>query len=65
MAASDDIMELIRQRGDTLDQSDLDKITMMMVDIPLEDSDQIGWINEAIAQIVNDPDYAGDIAPID
>lgn len=59
--AGNNIIDLIMERGSDLNTSDYEKIQTMLVDIPLEDSDEVGTIYSAIALIVNDPLYSGDI----
>ena len=63
--AIDEIQTLVRERGSALSRADMERITTMAVDVPLDESDQLGSIFEAIALVVNDPEYSGDIEPIE
>lgn len=61
----DDIQDIIRERGSALNRDDLARIAVMAVDVPLKDSEALASLYGAIALIVNDPEYDGDIAPIE
>ena len=63
---SDQIIEIIRTKGDTLALDDLHEINMLLVTVDPDDFlDQQGAAYEAISLIVNDPLYEGDIPPIE
>lgn len=62
MKPIDAITDIIREKGSSLRQTDIDEIERLIVDIPIADlPDQTPWIWEAIALIVNAPEYEGDI----
>lgn len=63
--ATDDILSIISERGSRLDQADMDRIEALITEIPFDQLDETGMIYEAIALIVNDPLYEGDLDPID
>lgn len=64
--AIDTIAGIIRDRGSELNQADMREIEYQITQIPLDElADQYGWINEAIALIVNDPAYEGDLSPLE
>lgn len=65
MSAVDEIMSIISTKGADLMQSDIEEIQFLTVDIPIDElPDTYPWIWEAIALIVNDPLYEGDIPPV-
>lgn len=61
----DEIMTILSERGSDLNRDDLARINELALDVPLEDTEQLGTVWEGIALIVNDPLYSGDIDPID
>lgn len=61
MAAIDQIQAIIRDRGAGLRQLDVDEISALITQIPLDTVHEAEpWIWEAVGQIVDDPDYTGD-----
>ena len=58
-------LAIVSDRGDKLRQTDLDDITLLMAEVPLAQSEAVGHVMGAVALIVNDPEYAGDIEPFD
>jgi hypothetical protein len=63
--AFEKIIDLIGEKGAKLTQADMDQIESLIPDIPLDElPDSYGAIHEALALIVNDPAYEGDIEPM-
>lgn len=64
--ATDQIVDIIRVKGYDLRSDDMREIEYLITDIPLDDlPDEYPMIMGALAGIVNDPIYEGDIDPID
>lgn len=58
--------EIVTRRGSALTDQDVRQIRLLLAEVPLDEYHQAApWIWEAVAQIVNDPDYAGDVTPAD
>ena len=65
MANFDRVTDRLAAAGLNLRQADVDDIEAEMAALPVDEHDQIApAVYEAIAQIVNDPAYDGDVAPI-
>lgn len=61
-AITEQIQAIIRDKANELSSDDLLDIDMLKTKLDLEDSIEIiPWIEEAIALIVNAPEYEGDI----
>jgi hypothetical protein len=65
MPALEQITEIVSERGSALDRDDMDRITELSVEVPLEDSDALAMVMEGVAMIVNDPLYEGDVPPME
>lgn len=65
MNALDAITELVSEAGKNITRADLNTILTLAVDVPLEDSDYLGFVWEGIALTINDPLYTKDIKPED
>lgn len=63
MDVAEEIIDLMRERDSDLNRADLARINVMLLDV--EDDDAFMTIQDAIAQIVNDPAYEGDIEPVE
>ncbi|WP_156358171.1 hypothetical protein [Sphingobium sp. Leaf26] len=64
--ATDQIIAIIQTKGYDLRSDDIDEIHYLMTDIPLDDlPDEYPMIMGALANIVNDPVYDGDIEPVE
>ncbi len=64
--ASAQILGIIGDKGRELRMADMDAIELLKPLIPIEDSlEHLAWINEALALIVNDLTYEGDIPPVE
>ena len=61
MASSKEISDFLQKRGNDLRADDIDEIETLLALLPVEQYDEVaGWVWEAVALIVNDPDYVGD-----
>lgn len=60
MANSNEIAEFLRKRGRDIRAEDIDELRAMLTQLPVEQYDEVaGGVWEAVAQIVNDPEYEG------
>lgn len=63
---TDQIVDIIRDKGYDLNSEDMDEINYLITEIPFDDlPEEYPMIMGALAGIVNDPVYDGDIPPID
>jgi len=66
MKPEDKIFEILREKGEAIRQSDMDEIELLIMEAdPDVWIERMGWFYEGLALIVNDPNYEGDIAPVD
>lgn len=57
-----ELAEFISGRGMALSQSDIEQLREMLVGLPIDDAvDVSGGVWEIVAQIIQSPDYEGDI----
>ncbi len=59
--ANSEIAAFLAKRGHDLRRDDIDELRAMLTQVPPERYEEIaGWTWEAVALVVNDPDYEGD-----
>lgn len=66
MTPFEQALEVIGTKGADLMQEDMETIEALSIDFPPDDFVELmAIIDEAVSLIVNDPDYEGDIPPIE
>ena len=64
MSDFEEALEIVRKRGNEINQRDLMAINAVLNRMPLEEvTEAKAMVYEAIFLIVNDPQYEGDISP--
>lgn len=66
MAVFEQMLAIVAEKGPDLSQDDLVELDYLTTKLDIDDAfEQRGIVDEAIALIVNDPLYEGDIDPMD